>query len=332
MSIVMYPAPDFPWAGAYYDQAPCEPCGAGQLPLPITTPVSVSHVSLESLLTVLTAGGVTWDTWGSGSSFLVVSHGTKEAIDISLFYDNTNHLSYDDLTALCAFDSPTFDVKKLAHRFRVPDWQMSTILTMISDFRKYSARHMAIRACNIGNNEKFLVKLAELLNVKQISAPLKRDFFSFIKPKPASSDELDKYAAAEEHHLQRTKKKALTIYGEKPNRLLLGFKDLPKHLVETHCLYESTTAVDNFFRDKFDLRKPVAFTPGKQLAVFGISRDTNDKVFPKDSEFSTLLKVIANPKFQMTDPPLPPLPMLPFDEPKKQGRLKRVLQKVFHRH
>lgn len=323
MALAIYCKSDFPWAEDYFRMMPIEPLGGGLSSMPIKQGFGVDQILLEDVISIIDP--LEWTNWAS--SFMLASHGTTEAIKMGLCFDRPEPLKAKDLEALFTLTKPETDVAKLAKRFKIDDYVLAGIQSKLNEFRKLSISTLAIRACRIGNNDAFLLRLAELLNIKHISAPLYRDFFG------VDRDPLVAKAGTYDAGLKKFP--TLKPFGEKPNRVLMAFEVKPHHQFNIHTMAESEQAVVDFYREQFTFANPPAvWHESMGINIFGIQKRPGVVVFPGNPAYTSMFRVVTNPKYFMTDMRLPPLPMPPFGEPAKPARphrVRRFFAKVFAR-
>lgn len=328
MTTALYSSNELPEAKAYWALGPQEPLGGGLGNVFVyehfdvaLDPESNGNLYLAHLLNLFNCE----DYFNYGGSHLLVGHGTNEAINLGLSKESPAVLRLKDLVLLCKYMNDEATDEQIEKKFKVVAMNMYDI---IARFHMMSLRHLAIRACNIGNNDQYLLKLAELLNVSSISAPIRRDFFSAINPMQVTLDTFN----AKAHKVYNS-----YIMGSGEDLLMLNFEKGSKPTrFKTHAVATSEKAVNDFYAANFKFRSPVKFKWKMTLPIFGINKNHNRMplvpIFPAHPEYTQYLKVLTNPKFVAYPPPayLPPLvmPPLPKEDPKKPRLLRRIFRKL----
>ncbi|MBX7104641.1 MAG: hypothetical protein K1X57_11205 [Gemmataceae bacterium] len=322
MALAIYSKTDFPWAETYFKCRPAEPLGGGLPPLPVNMAFGADDINLELIIGMV---GTSWSDWRS--SLLIASHGTTEAIMMGLSFDRPQSLRYNDLKVLCKLIDTDENDQLVADYFQMEKFIITGIRYALTNFRRCGIQTLAVRACKIGNNDRYLLKLAELLNIQQISAPLYRDFFGYdLNPFLAKPGSFEKGAA---------KFKALKPWGAAPNRVLIGFEKLEKSKFRIHTAAESEKGILDFYKQWFQFQNPpIKWSEKDGLILFGIQKKPGEVYFPAHPQYGQLFRVINNPRYRPTEIIMPDLPMVPFkdDEQKKGGRLRHRLANVFRRN
>jgi len=326
MTIAIYSSKELPEAGAYWGMRPREPLGSGQGFAFIAEGFDVKiDLLLSHLLHLLNPED--WGDWGG--VHVLVGHGTNEAINLGLSAENPAVLRLKDLETLCKFVSGDVDGAVIKKKYKVdPDVLADTI----DRFCTLSLRHVAVRACNIGSNDAYLLKLAELLNIKTISAPTRRDFFTGLYPKKVTEDPDPAVAA---RIIMKKAPKVINSYivGEKNDIVMFNFeKGSRPTRFRCHAVASSEKAVNDFYRANFQFLNPVDFKWGMAVPLYGINMNHERlplvPIFPNHPNYSSFLKVVNNPKFVQYPPPQINLPLYIPKDPMTPVR-RRPLQKLF---
>ena len=185
------------------------------------------------------------------------------------------------------------------------------MMYMLNDYiqqvRRLCPAVLAIRACRIGNNREYLTKLARLLNIHAISAPLQRDFFGVdrnpvVGPPPGLTYD---------QTVEKVKKVAKPL-GDPPNRVLMTFQPLADHKFQVTTIAESTQGMVNFLNGAFRFKKRVtSWTPQEGVVIYGVMKAGKYYIFPGLPGYQDLFLNFANPHFRVYPPSeMPPLPAL----------------------
>lgn len=267
----------------------------------------------------LSLQGVLYDAFlkcQQGDALVIVGHGTPEKLSIPIGVGSSVGITVTALQALNdAADSATPDLNAVARACGMRDTStVGLILDYVAAVRKLQLSHVAIRACNVGQNFSWLVEMQQLFGCKCVSAPKRRDFFASTKVKYMSTVEFDKF---------EKKYPGNFYFGKAPHRIsivhsiakgstsgTLGFKA------------ESEEAVRQFMRAKFRFVSPFEYKRGDQIALHGL---WNDGIypyffFPADSGYSANLNSFVDPWALL--PNLPP----PTDE--YRGGLRGAFDRV----
>ncbi len=330
MPTAIYSSSELPEAGPYWSLRPTEPLGPGLGSVIVKEGFDVKiDLMLSHLLNLFDP-----DSWTDhGDTHVVVGHGTNEAMNLGLSDEYTKVLRLKDLQQLIKFVKGDVPDKVIETKYHV---DASALLEKLDRFSFLSLNHLAIRACNIGNNDAYLRALAELLNVKSISAPIRRDFFTAISPMHVT-----KKTFMEKAH----KVYNCFIIGDKDAKgnatgddlMMLNFEkgDKPTRFI-THAVATTEEAVNRFFRENFTFAAPIKFQFGMAIPLYGINfnhqRMPLIPLFPTHPKFTSFIKVIENPKFfNFPKPQFMPDMYIPKDDPKprRPKPIRQLLRRIF---
>jgi hypothetical protein len=338
MALAIFSKKEFPWADDYFRCFPAEPLGPGLAPPQIRQSCRADDINLETIFSIV---GTSWSDWRS--DLLIASHGATEAIMLGLSFDRPQSLTLADLKVLCKLSPDESGILEVAKRFGLDERVIRGIRNGLMNFRRCGLRTLAVRACKIGNNERYLLKLAELLNVECVSAPLDRDFFGRDKnPEIAPTQVPRSGKSAVKSGANREMMPAFEAvlvtfpqgkpYGVTLNRLFIGFEKLKK---PSSTSTRARRAKRPSFTAAFSCSAPppTRWSPADGFIIFGIQKKVGEVCFPAEPRYARRLTVVKNPKYQRTEAIMPPLPMVPFkdEQVRRGGKLRQLAARVFSR-
>jgi len=224
VGICLYDQVEFPWATNYFGYRPAEPLGAmGWMSVDASIPI---EPTLEEICyRIINHGTEAWRRYGQDVMF--VTHGTPKALYLKLFDREGPSLMVDDLDVLLrladAPDNEAGQAEAIRH-FGESQPMIHMIQAYIKAVWLLCPRSFVIRACRIGTNQRYLTRIARLLNARTISAPMQRDFFGVDRdPKvgPPAGMTFDQL-------VEKVKKVALPS-GEAPDRVLMTIRPVKDH-------------------------------------------------------------------------------------------------------
>lgn len=293
MGICLYDQVEFPWSTNYFDRKPSEPLGAlGWMSVDASIPI---EPTLEDICyNIINHGTEAWKRYGQDVMF--VTHGTPKALYLKLFDREGKSLMPDDLDVLLRLaDAPATEAgqAEAIRHFGESQPMIHMIQSYIKAVRLLCPRSLVIRACRIGNNQKYLTRIARLLNARTISAPLQRDFFGVdSNPKVGAPDGLTY------NQLVEKVKKVAQPLGEPPNRVLMTMRPLKDHKFNVTTAAESAQGVVNFLNGSFRFaRKVTSWTATEGVVVYGVMKAGKYYVFPGMPGYQDLFVNGANPAF-----------------------------------
>ena len=304
MGMCLYDQVEFPWAANYFDRKPSEPLGAlGWMQVDASIPI---EPTLEDLLyNIINHGTESWKRYGQDVMF--VTHGTPKALYLKLFDREAKSLMVDDLDVLLrladAPDNEAGQAEAIGH-FGESQPMIDMIQAYIKAVRLLCPRSLVIRACRIGSNQRYLTRIAKLLNARTLSAPIQRDFFGVdenprVGPPPGLTyDQL----------VAKVKKVALPL-GEAPNRVLMTLRPVKDHKFNIVTAAESSQGVVNFLNGCFRFGKTVtSWNPAEGVVIYGVQKAGKYYVFPGMPGYQELFVNGANPAF-VAHPPQESIPL-----------------------
>ena len=292
MGLCLYDQYEFPWATGYFDRKPFEPLGSAGIMC------ADSSVPVDPTLTALLYALLDQPGWVAyGQKVMFVTHGTPKAIALKLQSRTGKALLADDLDVLIKLaDSPggEADIAKAAKHFNADKDFLEMLYDDLSSVRKNCISLLAIRACRIGNNRAYLQKLARLLNVHTISAPLQRDFFGLdtnphLGPPPGAT--FDQIAA-------KVAKMSTPMGLPAPDRVLMTLTPMAEHKFSVTTLAESAKGMTMFLNSAFQFRMPfTTWTPRDGVVIYGVVKPGGFYVFPGMKGYAGLFVNVPNPRF-----------------------------------
>lgn len=306
----------FPGVLDYFEQFPSETLGnvlgkGGSFPVQFFC--KDPHLSLEGIGKYLVTNCHT------RSSAVIVCHGkptelmiplgtgSRQSINkktmelLSRVVDDPVNCDYDGIAATCGFTSE----KQLE--------SYDNLIGYFSEIRRLNLRHVAFRACNVGQDFDFLIQAQSLFGCDSVSAPVKRDFFAKLKPKIIGPAEMDK--------LIRKFPNAY-VYGAPNARVYITYKMTGYASAEIGFKADSEQAIRQFMKAKFQFDEENQYKRGDTIALHGLWNDNIAPYFffPQDPGYTKLLRTYTNP-----------LTILPMITPKERTGLRGVIDRIKER-
>ena len=238
---------------------------------------------------------------GPNDSVVIVCHGTPTELLIPIGFGSKVAVSQTSLQVLNeALRDPSADndalgaacgfltQSSLEHFYR--------LLAFFVNIRKLHLRHVAFRACKIGQSIGLLANAQQVFNAGSVSAPKKRDFFAQVTPKIISTKEYDKLV----HHFPDG-----YTFGPPGLRVYISYQMTGPHSAAVGFKAESVEAIRNFMSEKFSFVNEHLYTRGGKLGLHGLWNEGAPPYFffPNDPGYSANIETFSEPICL----PLPPL-------------------------
>ena len=366
MSNAIYTTSEFKFAEYFLNCRPIEPGVGGLGPIYVDPkPIYADQISIANIWTFLR-----YDVKGYNPDIVIYSHGmvtkSSKTTGLSLVLDQKKGKELTRHIVDLLINDEGRSAQERRKLLGLSELDMKTIDGFLTDIQVCSMTHLAFRACNIGNDPEYMLRIAKLFNAKFVSAPMQRDFFTKVDFYRVSNEHMDKLVETgsklktfEEKAAQiaaaKGKKKAkiveqgLTFYGAGQHRAAIFVQAKSHSTFNTLGMATSPEAVELLYKDRFSFQRPVRFIvddffgdlsaekgqppemKGRTMGLFGLSRGIGDVIkFPKDPAYSQLIRVVKNESY-IGDLPLyiaPPPDESELIELNLRQRLKRRLQKI----
>ncbi|HQR42549.1 MAG TPA: hypothetical protein PLX97_07685 [Gemmatales bacterium] len=232
---------------------------------------------------------------GAGSK-IAVNHKTLALLNQVLVDPMTDR--YDQIGHELGFDS----MAKLDH--------FDKLVNYFIEIRKLQLRHVAYRACRIGQDLEFLAESQTLFGCKNVSAPLKRDFFAQVTPKLMSTRDID--ALIRKHPDGY-------VFGKPGKRIYISYKMTGHSSADIGFKMESVDAVKDFMAAKFKFNDEKQYKKGGKIALHGLWNEGAAPYF----YFPTDVGYFSN--LRTWDDPLSILPLyIPEERTGVRGLIDRI--------
>lgn len=197
MAIIQGGAKGHPHAPIWYKTSPVEPIG-NKSNISVNQVTLMEKMTMESVLdTVIESKGLT--------EVVLVSHGDPGGLALPLLEGSTAGAQKWVILALSAdrpgeevgFDgtkmkTPTKSDKDVAELTKLGEQQVRTLRTKMNQVRSMKLRHVAFRACSMGESTETLQAFRGFFGAESVSAP--RDFDSYGKFSPSTGSDLEAWA------------------------------------------------------------------------------------------------------------------------------------------
>jgi hypothetical protein len=216
-----------------------------------------------------------------GDNIILCCHGTTMKLGLSPFKGAPKWMEEAHLDLLAEGSD------KAAVRFGYSEAEWTEFMNDLDKVCQKGLNHIAIRACRIGKNKRFIKKFARLLFARSVSAPTLRVAY-------INSDVRQLNTDADLKTLKQNYPLFFDIPTSKPNsKLILGSRKLSNTVYDVQMGYDNADTVLTFLKDNFP--GPPAITKGQKYAYMHglvVPESPHKFYFPLDPRYLSSLTYI----------------------------------------
>ena len=192
----------------------------------------------------------------TGDDVLICCHGARRALGLFPAKSGSDWMSLEFARRMASLD------ESLSTAMGLSDTEWEKLTDDIMAIRKLKISHLAIRACNIGNNPELMKNLGRVIGAKSVSGPTLRTAYINTDVIQISGDsDLLKYKAEYPQHFQ--------IPSRIQGKLVLASKKLKRSRYKCVLLTDSAATVADFLVENFP-SMPILGKSAKYLTLHGL--------------------------------------------------------------
>jgi hypothetical protein len=299
-------------------------------------PVTFGGVVIDSLEVKYTYGipGLTlFDTVkmiatsvGDGEGAVIVGHGNDHALLLPLAWKTTQKLTRQAVVALdrylSAVPRPAPEKAKAWPDIRIKSTKtFKELCEWLSIIREMNLGHIALRACNLGQNGVgFLDEIRKLFRCRMVSGPIIKDAYVNWNPNNVAPN-IEHF----ESIIHDPRYARMTVWGTSPNRMAIQTtqtaSQAANHEFSLESLAESPTAIQAFLQDQFPSTKVPQYRPGMTVPIHGLYHK-GAIIFPNSEYYGKLM--LTSPACAEFSLPM----YIPPEAQFKPGLLARVRSRI----
>jgi hypothetical protein len=187
-----------------------------------------------------------------GDNIILCCHGTPTKLGLSPFKGAPKWMEEEHLDLLASGS------EEARIRFGYSEKEWEEFMNDLDKVCQKNLNHIAIRACRIGKNKRFIKKFAKLLFARSVSAPTLRVAYINSDVRQLKSD-------TDLKELKSHYPMLFEIPTSKPNsKLILGSRKISDSVYDVQMGYDNADTILTFYKDSFP--EPVTIMKGQKYA------------------------------------------------------------------